>query len=119
MDESENARRRDLLEKLVRFDPSMPLALGGPALDWWDPTPGGPTVVLTDEHARKVLVRFQDGTLSSKDVEAWANAIESREDIDFSNEKGNVLEELIFELANPLLTQALDSSRASSWIDRL
>lgn len=119
MDESENARRRDLLEKLVQFDPSMALAMGGPALDWWDPTPDGPTVVLTGEHARNVLVRFQEGALSSAVVEAWANAIESREDIDFSDENADVLEELIFELANPLLTEALDSSRASSWIDRL
>jgi hypothetical protein len=99
MDDSENARRRDLLEKLVQFDPSMSLALGGPALDWWDLTSDRPTVVLTGEHAREVRVRFQDGALSSADVEVWANAIESREDIDFSDEKRDVLEEFIFELA--------------------
>jgi hypothetical protein len=63
--------------------------------------------ILTRRQLAKVLRRFQEGHLTSKELEAWANAIEGREDIDFESGYEDRLQETIYCLANPLLTEPL------------
>jgi len=76
-------------------------------------------VLLTKNHALSALRRFLDGSLSASEVEEWANAIEGREDIGFEGQNEDMLQELIYELANPILTRPLTSSSAAEWIARL
>jgi len=64
-------------------------------------------VVLTPSHLRHVLQRYLDGALSAQQLEDWANAIECREDIGFLKAHRDALQEVIHQLANPLLTQAI------------
>ena len=68
--------------------------------------------VLSSSHIANVLSRFVAGRIVATDVEAWANAIEGRDDIGFESAKEQLLRELLHELANPLLTQSLTRERA-------
>jgi len=76
-------------------------------------------VIFKKNHALSVLWRLLEGEISPSQVEEWANAIEGREDIGFDNEHANVLQEFIYELANPSLTRALTISSAREWLSRL
>ena len=73
----------------------------------WSETP---VVVLTTDHILSVLRRFQEGELTAADVEAWADLIECREDIDYQPERDDEIVEAIFVLANPVLNGSLDEA---------
>ena len=73
----------------------------------WSETP---VVVLTTDHILSVLRRFQEGELTAADVEAWADLIECREDIDYQPERDEDIVEAIFVLANPVLNGSLDEA---------
>lgn len=70
-------------------------------------------VTIKKEHVQKILERFLASELSAENVEEWANLVEGRDDISFSNE---ILTDTIFELANPLLTEELTKLRAEQLI---
>ncbi len=69
-------------------------------------------VTLTRQHIIAALNRYVLGDLTTDQVESWANAIEGREDIDYESEHEEILHEIIHQLANPLLTSALDTQQA-------
>jgi hypothetical protein len=79
----------------------------------------GEGLKLTRDHLRHALQRYLDGALSSIDVETWANLIEAREDIYFNAEDSTLIDDVLHELANPILTQSLDISRAAELLDLL
>lgn len=79
----------------------------------------GEGVELSRQHLATVLQRFLNNTLLADDVECWANLIEGREDVCFESGCGQKIEEVLFELANPLLTQPLDRSRAAVLLSAL
>lgn len=74
-------------------------------------------VTLEPEHISAVLNRFLAGDISQTDVEAWANAIECREDIGLL--KSRPVAEAIWELANPLLTRSLTRRSAGELVATL
>jgi hypothetical protein len=108
--------RSQVLESLVKLDrPLDDLAAilrGYP----WDGDEG--MVVLTTEDSIKVLNRFVSGDLSQFDVESWANAIESREDIEYEPGHEKLLNDMIFQLANPYLSAPLTTEIAQRFIRR-
>jgi hypothetical protein len=76
-----------------------------------------PLVQLSPSNALSIMRRYESGQLSNTEVEEWANAIEGRDDIDIARHPS--LRELIFQLANPTLTQPLTPELARDWIKRL
>lgn len=66
--------------------------------------------MLDKQHVLSVLRRFDAGELTGDDVEAWANAIEMRDDIDYDRE--TAVWDVLHELANPTLTEPLTRERA-------
>lgn len=72
-------------------------------------------VLLTPESFCHILSLFKQGSLSASEVEDWANALEGRDDVDFATVQAR---ELLHELANPLLTQALSGERADFWLSQ-
>ena len=74
-------------------------------------------VTLQSEHIAAVLDRFLAGAISETDVEAWANAIECREDIGFL--EASPIAEAIWELANPLLTRPVTRQSAAALVATL
>jgi hypothetical protein len=97
--------RKELVERLVRF--AAPLAPTLSALQEFGWDCNEPLVTLDASAVRSVLQQYLSGTLTAGDVEAWADAIECRDDVDYSS-----FHDIIHELDNPSLTRALTPTTA-------
>lgn len=73
-------------------------------------------VQLRQENVANVLLQYRRGAMSAVEVEAWANAIEGRDDVGTADE---VAAELLYELANPLLSQPISLTRVDFMLKRL
>jgi hypothetical protein len=78
-------------------------------------------VRLDKQHIRKVLERFIKGEagFSARDVQAWAEAIEGRDDIGFEGGAEGLLKRIIFDLANPEITLKLTPPVAKEFLNLL
>ena len=74
-------------------------------------------VVLT--RALAVLDAVLAGRLTPDDAEEWANCLEVREDLGFVPADDELLGDVIFTLANPILTEPLTRDAATRWRARL
>ena len=91
----------EVLNNLVTFSkPTKDLAEELSKIDW-DYT-GQPMIVLAF-HIKSVLQRFLGGEYDSDELENWANLIECREDLEFESTQKNIIENIIYSLANPVL----------------
>lgn len=108
---SENRRR--ILSDVLNFSYSWPVL--AERLRSVPVSQDLPLVVVSPEHVVATLNKFLGGELTALDVEEWANILEMREDIGCSGDT----KEAVWELANPLLTQALNESGARRIISRL
>ena len=72
-------------------------------------------VTLTGSDLIRVLDRYLQGDLSNTDVEEWAEALEGRDDVGYEPQLSDTLKQIIFELANPLLTTPVEPARAHQW----
>jgi len=73
----------------------------------WD----SPDVWMVEkQHVLSILHRFEQDDIAAADVKAWANAIELRDDIGYDRE--TAVWDVLFELANPTLTEPLTRERA-------
>lgn len=79
----------------------------------------GDGVDLTKKHLVMALQRYLRGELSDSDLESWANQIEGREDVKFEAGSEQEIENVLYELANPALTQPLDHARAKMFIEAM
>ncbi len=109
--------RTEILSKLLAYQTSMDeLTLLLQQFPW---DSREELVVLTPDHVRHIINRYLSGELNEQQLEDWANAIESREDIGFLPGHENALSEAIHQLANPLLTQPISSSSAQGLLQEL
>lgn len=76
-------------------------------------------VTLDRKHAKRVLERYLAGELTADWLEAWGNAIEGREDIGFEAGHETIIAETIYQLANPLLTEAISATSIEHLMKRL
>lgn len=102
--------RANVLQSLVNLSSSLEDVRAALASFSWDYT--GEPQVLTALNVRSVLQRFVAQELTSAEVESWANLIEGREDVVLQTAADNTLDEVLYELANPTLTQSLTPQRA-------
>jgi hypothetical protein len=110
----DSADRREAVRDLVeRRRPTVDAAAALKAFPW---DSDEPLVVLTPALVVDVLDEYLAGGVSAEAVMEWAEAIELRDDIDLADERVN---EVIFELANPLLTSALTPDGAVALRARL
>jgi hypothetical protein len=75
--------------------------------------------VLDRTAAVSALHRYRSGELTEGDLEAWAEAIEGREDVGFEPGHEETLSQFVFETANPTLAEALSDQYAVGWIERM
>ena len=68
-----------------------------------------PLVTLRKLDVLSILAQFRSGTLAAKDVQAWANRVEGRDDIDYEDGPEGPLNEAVFWLANPLVNYPIDA----------
>ena len=106
--------RRATLVSLLTFDrpiEEIRAALG--QYEWDCPEP---LVSLRREHVLIILERFLSGDLAADAVEAWADLVEFRDDIEFPDDQ---LLDSIFVLANPAINGALDNESARRLVSEL
>lgn len=108
--------RASLLRSLIDFDDPVQDVMAGLQQLPWDVEV--PVVQFSVDDATSVLRRYEAGQLSAPDIEAWANAIEGRDDIGIDDDHLD-LREMIYQLANPLLTQRLTRDAAQGWLKKL
>jgi hypothetical protein len=101
-DEDRKRRLQDLLAFDGPIEDLAPALVGLP----WDSEEE--LVNLTAADVASVLERYGSGTLSSEQVEAWANLIEGRDDIGVDPEGSERIAEAVHVLANPLLEGSLN-----------
>ena len=83
----------------------------------WDSDKG--LITLNPSDIITILEKYINKEISSELIDKWANAIENREDIDFEPSYEDSIDSIIFELANPLLTEELSINRAKILINKL
>jgi len=107
-----NIERKLLLEKLIKFEKPVQQTLAELQKFGWD----SPTelVQIKPAHIENCLDEYLQGKLNAAEVEEWANALECREDIGFIPTNEDLVREIIFQLANPLLNKAITPELAKS-----
>lgn len=108
--------RKEILEKLIAFEQPLENIKSALSEFPWD---SEEIVFLSLSHAADVLRRYLSGAITAGDVESWANAIETRDDVGFQSSNRSFLRELVHELANPLLTRPLTYLRGSQLLKRI
>ncbi|MBB5159621.1 hypothetical protein [Saccharopolyspora phatthalungensis] len=73
-------------------------------------------VTLGPSELRTAIEKFLVGNLSAQELEDWANAVEGRDDIDFAPEE---MTDLVAEIANPLLFEAITPESMTNLANRL
>jgi len=111
------SERRKALEALLGFEQPVEQHRTALAAFSWDADTE--LAFLSLSHIADVLNRFVAGRMVAPEVEAWANAIEGRDDIGFESANERLLRELLHELANPLLTQSLTRERAVELLKKI
>ncbi|WP_157582405.1 hypothetical protein [Rhodanobacter spathiphylli] len=107
--------RESVLKALLSYTRPIPdIARDLSAYGWDAPNP---LVVLDATHLSSALNRFMAGALSAVQVEAWANCIECRDDIEYNPSSAIGL--ALHELANPLLTCPLTRQSAATLVAAL
>lgn len=94
--------REQAIQALVRLDQSLPLleeVLAQFPWDWEEP----PLATLGGQDVASILRRYERGELTAEQVEAWANLVEVRDDIEFDASATDA----IFYLANPRINGPL------------
>ena len=108
--------RVELLNSLLKFE--QPLSEILPLLNSFEWDSEKELILLNKRHIVEIIQRYLDGKLSSSEVEDWANAIEGREDIEYERDCEQMIDDAIYELANPLLTRSLSADSAREWLEK-
>ncbi|MGL5035635.1 MAG: hypothetical protein ACRC6M_17755 [Microcystaceae cyanobacterium] len=106
-----------LLNSLLKLDrPLTEILATLNALGWDSPKT---FATLKRQHITHILQSYLNNQITKLEVENWANAIESREDIATVNDEKELLEQIIFDLANPFLTTPLTPQLAHHYLTQL
>lgn len=109
--------RFDVLRDLVAFNKPVSILADSLSKFNWD-YEGQPMIVMASQ-IREVLKRFLAGGYSAKELEAWANLIECREDLEFEEKKHEEIENVIYCLANPVLDGGITADSCNALITSL
>ncbi len=106
--------RKDILVDLVHLNGSLSELKREISHYPWDCEK--PIVIINKIDLYNILNREINKSINDDELEDWANAIECRDDLDFENDK---LQEVIFELANPLLNEKNSLKRLQEIVESL
>lgn len=76
-------------------------------------------VLLSRANVVVLLTRYLHRELSKAELEAWANAVEGREDIGVEPDDEESLRAFVFETANPVLAGPISDDYAHRWLERV
>ena len=109
--------RVELLNKLITMQDSVDTIVKNLEKYRWDVSEE--LVLFEKKHMLNILCTYLKGKITELEVENWANAIESREDIEIEICSKRLINEIIYELANPYLTEKLTKDRAKDLYNKL
>jgi hypothetical protein len=107
----------DNLKALANLD--QPLSTILPILKTFPWDSNQTIITLKKEHLIHILNQYLNHSLSAIDLENWANAIECREDIIYETEDENFINDIIFDLANPILNAPISPELVKQYITQL
>jgi len=110
-------KRADALRDLIELRKPLAAAVTQVRMLPWDSDKA--LVVLTKRDVSRLLDMYLSGQLVASEVELWADALESRDDIAYEQDAEEVLRDMIFQLANPDITVQLEPERAAQWMRSL
>ncbi len=113
----DDQQRRDALVDLVELRVSPREAVAAVKQLPWDSDVE--LVLLSRANVRELLTRYLQRELSSDDLEAWANAVEGREDLGAVPGDEELLRAFVFETANPVLAEPISDGYAHRWLDKV
>jgi hypothetical protein len=100
-------RRADILKRLIRYEePPEPLATELREFPW-DWLEDEPLVRLRASDLLHVINRFLDGDIDAKQLQDWAERLECREDIGFGPGDEQLVNDVLFRLATPVINAPL------------
>ncbi|MGB7069313.1 MAG: hypothetical protein WBD22_07445 [Pyrinomonadaceae bacterium] len=67
---------------------------------------------INAEDISKMLARYSQSIIAAKTLEDWANAIEGRDDLGFEGEE---IQEIISQIANPVLFGHISKEKAETY----
>lgn len=109
-------RRRELLLDLIEARrPAHEVRAELRRFAWDSPQ----LVELGPEHVAKVLQRYLRREWSATDVEAWAEALEGRDDVGYSPGARERIADALHELSTPEVSGPLTDEVASRWLEAL
>jgi hypothetical protein len=108
-----NTRRAALISLLAYDRPIEELRLALAEFEW---DCSEPLVSLTRDHILIILGKFLAEELTAEAVEAWADFVEVRDDIEYPDDQ--VLD-AIFVLANPAINGVLDNQLANQLVSKI
>jgi hypothetical protein len=111
-DDADLSARRRVLTAILAQDGELASNLSELEALGWDSDVH--LAVLTREHARRLLDAFLARQVSAVECEQWAEALEAREDVGFEAGNEELLKRLVFELANPDITEPLTPQRGAA-----
>ena len=109
--------RRDLLEVLIQMREPVSEVLQKLHSFGWDSEE--PFITLMPKDVIAVLKKYLDGHIMSEEVQEWADAIHVRDDIALDSRNEQKLRDVLHELANPFLVQALTPASAQRLVECL
>jgi len=107
----------DNLKALANLD--QPLSTILPILQTFPWDSNQTIITLKKEHLIHILNQYLNHSLSAIDLENWANAIECREDITYETEGEGFINDIIFDLANPILNAPISPELVKQYITQL
>ena len=116
----------DNLKALINLD--QPLSTILPILKTFSWDSNQTIITLNKDHLIHILNQYLNHSLSASDLENWANAIECREDITYETEAEDItyeteaedfINDIIFDLANPILNAPISPELVKQYITQL
>jgi hypothetical protein len=107
--------RRNLVEALIGFKAPISSLVASLRDYGWDSQQE--LAILGPPQIVEVLRRFCKGELEATEIEEWANALESREDVKLVPKE--LVSTIIFDLANPTIQGELTLESAAMIMERL
>jgi hypothetical protein len=110
-------KRIELLNQALKMDGDFQSAIK--ELSHYDWDYDGAPAILDQAIIKNILTRYVTGQLSTATVYEWADFIELREDVDYSQDGEDIIANILHMLANPDIEGELTVQRAESFIQQL
>lgn len=72
-------------------------------------------LTLTPGHICRALERYLRGEVSEAEIEAWAEAVEGREDLEYLSRCEEIISEALFQLSTPSIHTPFNQLTAKRW----